>query len=215
LKRGRPIGRRSHEEEPEMAVATVFVHLSRRARERLERAVARAREGKYRDRCRAVLWSDRGKSLREIAELLGVDPRTVGRWIQDYRRFGIQGLEIGKSPGRPRRIDAEGEAALEEALRHNPRELGYPFTRWTLDWLVEYLHETTHVRVSPSTVQRALRRMGYRYGRPKLSLRHRQRRADVRRARRARAAALKKGRHTRSAMPSSTWTSASSTSIPA
>ena len=199
-----------------MAVATVFVPpLRRRSRQRIERASARSRNPKYRDKCRTVLWSSEGWSLAEIARLLAVDPTTVSRWIHDYDRFGFAGLQVGKSPGRPRLIDEEGEAALVEALRHNPRELGHPFTRWTLETLVDYLYAAVHVRVSIDTVRKALKRLDYRYGRPKLSLKHRQDRREVRRAKWARAAAIKKGRHTRSATPSSTPTSASSTSIPA
>ena len=199
-----------------MAAATVFVPpLRRRDRQRIERAAARSRDPKYRDKCRAVLWSLEGLSLGAIAHLLAVDPTTVSRWIHDYGRFGFAGLEVGKSPGRPRLIDAEGEAALVEALRHNPRELGHPFTRWTLETLVDYLYASVHVRVSIDTVRKALKRLDYRYGRPKLSLKHRQDRREVRRAKRARAAAIKKGWRTRSATPSSTPTSASSTSIPA
>jgi len=198
-----------------VAAARVFVRLRRRERDRIARNAAQARDARYRDRCRAVLWSDEGRSLGEIAGLLRVDPRTVGRWIQDYKRFGVKGLQVGKSPGRPRLIDTEGEAALKEALRHNPRDLGYGFSRWTLETLSEYLYNAVHVQVSEDTVRKALKRLDYRYGRPKLSLKHRQDRRAVRRAKRARDAALKKGRHTPTAAPSSTWTSASSISIPA
>jgi transposase len=198
-----------------VATARVFVRLRRKERERIARTGARARDARHRDRCRAVLWSDEGRSLGEIANLLGVDPRTVGRWIQDYRRFGVKGLQVGKSPGRPRLIDDDGDEALREALRHNPRDLGYGFSRWTLETLVQHLYTVVHVQVSADTVRKALKRMDYRYGRPKLSLKHRQNRREVRRAKRARAEALKKGRRTPTATPSCTWTSASSISIPA
>ena len=88
----------------------------------------------------------KGPLSGEIARLLRVHETTVGRWVRDYLRFGFEGLEVGKSPGRPRRIDAEGEAALREALEHNPRDLGYAFTRWTRDTLAEYLYAAVHIR---------------------------------------------------------------------
>lgn len=197
------------------AVARVFVpRLRKRERERLKRAVAKSREPKFRDRCRAVLWSSEGRSIREIAALLGVHVSTVWRWFADYGRFGVKGIQVEKPAGRARLIDEDGEAALEEALRHNPRDLGYVFTRWTLPTLVEYVYEAVHVRVSIDTVRRALRRLGYSFKRPKLSLKHRQKPWRVRRARAEREEALKKGRWTRDDTPSSTWTNASSTSIP-
>ena len=43
-----------------------------------------------------------------------------------------------------------------------------------------------------STVYNSLKRLGYRYGRPKLDLKHRQDPKDVRRAKRQKKAALKK-----------------------
>ncbi len=198
------------------AVARVFIpKLRKKERERLERGLAKSREPKFRDRCRAVLWSEEGRSMGEIAGLLRVHVSTVWRWFADYRRFGIKGLEIEKPAGRARLIDEDGEAALEEALRHNPRDLGYVFTRWTLPTLIEYLYERVHVRVSIDTVRRAMRRLGYRFKRPKLSLKHRQKPWRVRRAKAEREAALKKGQWTLDDTPSSTWTNASSTSIPA
>lgn len=198
------------------AVARVFIpKLRKKERERLERGLARSREPKFRDRCRAVLWSEEGRSVGEIAGLLRVHVSTVWRWFADYRRFGIKGLEVEKPAGRARLIDEDGEAALEEALRHNPRDLGYVFTRWTLPTLIEYLYERVHVRVSIDTVRRAMRRLGYRFKRPKLSLKHRQKPWRVRRAKAEREAALKKGQWTLDDSPSSTWTNASSTSIPA
>ncbi len=199
-----------------MAVATLFVpRLRKKQRARIEKALARSRDPKYRDKCRAILCSSEGHSRGEIARLLRVHETTVGRWVRDYLRFGFEGLEVGKSPGRPRRIDAEGEAALREALEHNPRDLGYAFTRWTRDTLAEYLYAAVHIRVSSGTVGRALHQLDYRYKRPKLSLKHKQDRRQVRRAREARDRALKKGRGSPIDPPSSTSTNANSISIPA
>ena len=199
-----------------MATARVFVErLRKKERERLQRALARSREPKFRERCRAVLWSSGGRGIPEIAELLGVCYSTVWRWFADYRRFGLEGLKVEKPAGRPPVIDADGEAALEEALRHNPRDLGHPFTRWTLETLAEYVYAAVHVRVSINTVSRALHRLGYCHKRPKLSLKHKQDSRQVRRAKWARDEALKKGLWTRDATPSSTGTNANSISIPA
>jgi len=81
---------------------------------------------------------------------------------------------------------------LIKALEHNPRDLGYAFTRWTADLLVEHLHRQTHVKVTTSTMYNLLHRLGYRYGHPKLDLKHRQDPKEVRRAKRQKARALKK-----------------------
>ena len=86
---------------------------------------------------------------------------------------------------------------------------------WTIPSLQRHLLEVERIRVSYATVRRALRKLGYRYKRPRLSLKHKQNPALVKKARRERDAALKKGRSIPSGTPWSFKTSASSTSIPA
>jgi transposase len=177
--------------------------LPSKERERVRSAMEGSGVEKFRDRCRAVLWSAGGKTTTEIAGLLHLHRTTVIRWLEDYRRFGLEELVVGKSPGRPRTVDAEAAAALRAALRRIPRAFGYPFTRWTTATLTEHLYREVHVRVHPETVRRAVKRMDFRYKRPKLSLKHRQDPAAVRRARRERDAALKKSPTIPTATPSS------------
>jgi hypothetical protein len=81
--------------------------LPAKERERVRSAMAGSDVAKFRDRCRAVLWSADGKTTTEIAVLLHLHRTTVIRWLEDYLRFGLRGLEVGKSPGRPRTVDAE------------------------------------------------------------------------------------------------------------
>src|ERR1035437_7016598 len=42
------------------------------------------RDGKIRDRIKAVLMADRGKSISDIADILLVDEETVRRHLRDY-----------------------------------------------------------------------------------------------------------------------------------
>jgi transposase len=199
-----------------MPAPTVFVPvLKTKERLRLQKAADSAKSPKLRDRCRAILWSEEGKTTGEIARLLGLVATTPMRWIKDYLRFGFGGLIPEKIPGRPRAVDDEGEAALQAALRRNPRDLGYPFTRWTAATLAVHLYSVTHTHVSQASVRRALKRLRFRYKRPKLSLKHKQDPKEVQRAKRERNAALKKSPPVLTVTPSSFRTNASSISIPA
>jgi transposase len=120
-----------------------------------------------------------------------------------------------KSPGRPRQIDEDGEALLSRVMGKNPKKLGYGFTRWTVANLGQHLYAHLHIQVHPETVRRAVKRLGYRYKRPKLSLKHKQDPHEVRRARREREAALKKSPGIPTATPSPSATNVSAISIPA
>ncbi|MBV8076417.1 MAG: helix-turn-helix domain-containing protein [Planctomycetaceae bacterium] len=42
-----------------------------------------------------------GLSTQEVAEFLGVYPRSVRRWVAAYRRDGGPGLRSHPAPGRP------------------------------------------------------------------------------------------------------------------
>ena len=166
-------------------------------------------------RVQAVHLSSQRLKAPQIAEIVGRSRVTVTRWLHEFDARGLPALWPAKSPGRPPRADAEFQAALVEAVAQNPRDLGYAFTRWTVDLLAEHLHRTIHVAVSTSTVRNALKRLGYRYGRPKLDLKHRQDPAQVARAKRQKARALKKPESVEVVWRFSTVTKRNSTSIPA
>jgi len=199
-----------------MPAPTVFVPpLRDKERLRLQKAARSSGDPRIRERCRAILWSEEGKTTGQIGRLLGIASTTPMRWVKDYLRFGFLGLVPDKSPGRPRMVDADGEAALQVVIRANPRDLGYRFTRWTLATLAEHLTSVLHTTVSAFAVGSALERLRYRYKRPKLSLKHKQDPRSVRRAKRELRDAQKKSLPRPVATPSSFKTNASSISIPA
>ena len=143
-------------------------------------------------RAQAVHFSSQGLKVQQIVEIVGRSRQTVTRWLHEFGGQGLPALWPGKSTGRPPKADAEFQAALAQAVEQNPRDLGYPFTRWSVDLLTEHLRRQTHVSVSRSTVYHTLKRLGYRYGCPKLDLKHRQDPKEVARAKRQKRAALKK-----------------------
>jgi transposase len=143
-------------------------------------------------RAQAVLLSRQHRTVQEIGDIIGRDRSTVFRWLQAFNQHGLEALWPGKSPGAPPKADAEYQAALIQSLEHNPRDLGYAFTRWTVQLLIDHLHRQTHVQVASGTLYALLKRLGYRYGHPKLDLKHRQDPQEVARAKRQKARALKK-----------------------
>lgn len=166
-------------------------------------------------RAQAVHFSSQRMKAEAIAAMLERDRSTVFRWLKAFEARGLESLQPGKSPGRPPEADADFQAALAEAVEKNPRDLGYSFTRWTTDLLTEHMRRTTHVLVSPATVRGVLKKRGYRYGCPKLDLKHRQDPVEVARAKRQKTRALKKQPPVRVLWCFSTVTKPSSTSTPA
>jgi len=187
---------------------------------RVERAAVRKLRKKppnlavYR-RAQAIHFSSQRLKAQRIAEIVSRSPLTVTRWIHQFNDQGLPALWPGKSTGRPPKADADFQAALAQTVDQNPRDLGYPFTRWSVDLLTEHMRRATHIDVSWSTVYHTLKRLGYRYGCPKLDLKHRQDPKEVARAKRDKARALKKPEPVEVIWRFSTVTRPSSTSTPA
>ncbi|MFQ6048380.1 MAG: IS630 family transposase [Phycisphaerae bacterium] len=173
--------------------APYFVRpLTRSERSGLDAILRKPPDARVFLRAQAVDLSSRGWKVPEIAEIVRRDRSVVSRWLHRFEEEGIEGLWPRKSPGRPPKVTAEFRQAADEAARENPRDLGYEFTRWTADLLAQHLAETTGVEVGPATMRNTLAELGFRWGRPKLDLAHRQDPAEVARAKRLRNGALKK-----------------------
>ena len=143
-------------------------------------------------RAQAVHFSSQQLQVPQIARIVNHDRSVVSRWLHRFEDEGLSGLWPNKSTGRPPKADGEFQAALIEAVEQNPRDLGYKFTRWTAALLAEHLRCKIHVEVVGVTVSKTLRRLGYRYGQPKLDLKHRQDPKEVARAKRQKRSDLKK-----------------------
>ena len=143
-------------------------------------------------RVQAVHFSSQRLTVEQIAPLVDRSRWAVFRWLKEFEAQGLPALWPGKSTGRPPKADADFQAALAAAVEKNPRDLGYPFTRWSVDLLTEHVRRALHIDVSCSTVYHTLKRLGYRYGCPKLDLKHRQDPKEIARAKRLKRAALKK-----------------------
>jgi transposase len=75
-----------------MAPATVGLTLDTLLRKKIEKLRRKEQDARIHNRLSALLWLDQGRSLEQVAELLGVCPRTVRNWLELYQRGGLQAL---------------------------------------------------------------------------------------------------------------------------
>ncbi|MDQ4063666.1 MAG: helix-turn-helix domain-containing protein [Actinomycetota bacterium] len=92
---------------------------------------------------------DRGVPRKEVAEVFGVSPATIKRWLKLRRETG--GVEAKPIPGRPPLKGAALRGWLPEHLEDNPD--------LTLDEHREAFEEARGVRVSTATVSRGIARL--------------------------------------------------------
>lgn len=114
-----------------MAGAPVEITLSDEDREVLERWARRPKTSQaLAMRCRIVLAAADGESSQAIAELLGCNPSTVGKWRGRFARLGIDGLHDEPRPGKPRTItDEDVERVIVKTLEETPPNATHWSTR--------------------------------------------------------------------------------------
>lgn len=99
-------------------------------RDYLERQVRRQRVARsLSDRCKIVLKCAEGLPGKQVAGVLGISERTVGKWRGRFLRDRIDGLLDEPRAGRPRSIDDDAVAAvIERTLAARPADA----THWSI-----------------------------------------------------------------------------------
>ena len=117
-------------------------------------------------RIAALLLLLGGWKSSAVASLFGLTRWSIVRWIQGVNERGIGALESKKQPGRPCRLDARIQQALENDLEKSPRALGLKRNRWDGVVVVEYLERIHGVRLKVRQAQRWIRRLGFSLRQP-------------------------------------------------
>lgn len=113
----------------------------------------------YRQRLQIMLMADDRKSQTEICQTLGCCPATVRHWMH-IARAGMAHQWQDCPIGRPKAVNEEYLERLKELLNSSPRDCGYSFRRWTVNWLTKQLAKEFGVEVSDRSIKRLLKQMG-------------------------------------------------------
>jgi transposase len=79
----------------------------------------------------AVQRIQEGYSGVQVAQILGVHPRTVYGWMAHYRQHGDPGLAAKQHPGRPPKLTRQRQGLVLGWLRKNPKSFGFGTELWT------------------------------------------------------------------------------------
>ncbi len=113
-------------------------------------------------RAAALLAIHKGRSVIQVAELLGVTRQSIYNWIAAYGNTNeTLDLKDGRRSGRPSVWTAELQACLGRALNDSPDRLGYAARHWTVSLLRERLASDSGSLISEATLRRKLKLMGY------------------------------------------------------
>lgn len=140
----------------------------------MEEAIRHDKRPGVRERSMVIRLLHLGYAPTEIAQMQALHPATVYDYWKRWQQAGLDGLVTQPRSGRPCKSNPAYCQALEQVLEQDPQALGYDFAIWTVDRLRGHLEQTTGVALSESRFRHLLKRLGYRYRRPKFYLGQRQ-----------------------------------------
>lgn len=118
-------------------------------------------------RKRGVAAVQAGENPASVAAALGVNLRTLFRWLALYRQGGWGKLDARKRGGRPRKLDGRALRWIyNTVVGKSPLQLNFPFALWTAAMVQTLIFERYRVRLSRSSVSRLLHQLGLSAQRP-------------------------------------------------
>jgi transposase len=109
----------------------------------------------------AVQRVSEGYSTAEVAEFLGVDSRSVRRWVAAYQDGGGQALLPRPASGRPPKLSLIQEKIALRWLTESPRHHGFETELWTAVRLGQLIREEFRVALNPRYLSAWLRDRGF------------------------------------------------------
>ena len=138
----------------------------------LKKAARKTRDKRMRQRYDAVRMILQGKKKGEVIEILDITYPTLRDYLRKYEADGIKGLEIKKSPGRPKNLTDEQEKALYDCIVDKlPKDVGFaPFVNWTAPLACKWVKKEYKVEFTHRGMLNLLDRLNLSYTRPTYTL---------------------------------------------
>ena len=128
----------------------------------LRRLARRSKDAAQARRLLALAAIYDGGTRSEAARLGNVTLQIVRDWVVRFNAEGPDGLIDRKAPGPTPLLTAGHRQALATQIDHGPIPAIHGVVRWRLCDLGQWLWEAFGVAVSPQTLSREVRAMGYR-----------------------------------------------------
>ena len=103
-----------------------------------------------------------GSSRTDAARTGGVTLQVIRDWVLRFNEGGPDALRTRKAPGKPPILTDDQRAQLAGVVEAGPKPYLDGVVRWCLVDLAKWVWEEFGVSISPDTVGRELRAMGFR-----------------------------------------------------
>jgi transposase len=124
-------------------------------------------------RLKAIKLLGKGLGPGEIAGKLGVDRRSVHRWLAAYHDHGVEGLAPVPAPGRPPKLSVKDRTKLSAMLLQGATTFGYPTYLWTGPRVVDLIRRRFRVSYHANHIGRLLHSLGFSPQKPERRARER------------------------------------------
>jgi transposase len=131
-------------------------------------------------RCIAARLFAQGKSLAEVAALVGSSLSSASRWKQAWRHGGVRTLQPKPHPGPEPKLQPPQRRQLLAALKLGTRHWGYAPSGWTGPLVRDLIRRLFAVEYHPDYVGTLLHQMGWSAQKPERRARERDERAIAR-----------------------------------
>lgn len=112
-------------------------------------------------RIRAVRQVEQGESPETVIKALGMNRRTIYKWIARYREGGTEALKATPLAGRPLKLNgAKLQSIFRIIVTKNPLQLRFPFALWTREMVQELIERNYGIKLSVVSVGRLLTKLG-------------------------------------------------------
>lgn len=112
-------------------------------------------------RIRAVQQIEDGESPEVVIRALGMNRRTIYKWIALYRERGIAGLKAAPLSGRPLKLSGTMlRWIFKTVTTKNPLQLKFPFALWTREMVRDLIEKQYGIKLSVVSVGRLLKKLG-------------------------------------------------------
>lgn len=128
----------------------------------LRREARRSRDAAQARRLPALAAIHDSGSRGDAARLGGVMLQVVRDWVLRFNAEGPARLVDRKAPGAVPKLDDAQRRALAERVEKGPIPAVHGVVRWRLVDLARWVWEELRVSISPQTLSRELRGLGYR-----------------------------------------------------
>ena len=134
----------------------------------VKRAMRKNKSLRMHKRYMVILRHLQGYLNYEIAEMEFLCANTVGTYINNYKKLGIDGLTMEHSTGAPRLLNDKQEKELIQTITNNtPDEVGFMARKnWTIELIRQWVINSFNVTFSHRGMADVLYRLNLSYTRP-------------------------------------------------